>query len=275
MDFARRVFCVPDPAARVAAVIVRMPAKWWRVGRWDLVTGTYDEGAWYHGVLYPQRCDLSPGGRYLSYFTLNPGTDWPAGECYNAVSRLPWLRALAAWSEYGTWSRGFHFVDDPIVWEVGDPAVGGAAVREAVGGMRVTEPAQFAVERRRGWQELASTPPRDSADGWDQERDNVVMEKPSPGGGRVVLSVAGRFEAFRNLADLWPPAPKPYSLTRKGVARPLAGVRWADWTADGVLAAVTDAGALQVRDGERVVHEALLGTRGPKPGPAPVWAGEW
>ena len=107
-----RVFCIPDPGFRVAAVLERRPRQWWRVGRWDLLSGEYMAGAWFRGSLYPQRCDLSPDGRWLLYFARKDGADWPAGETYTAVSRLPWLKALAAWEELGTYSRGAHFTAD-------------------------------------------------------------------------------------------------------------------------------------------------------------------
>lgn len=271
-----RVFCVTDPTGRVAVVIERRPQKWWRLGSWDLVRGDYREGAWFRGTLYPQRCDLSPDGRWFCYFAFKNDSAWPAGPTYNAISRPPWLKTLAAWQESGTWSRGFHFVTDPGVWEIGDPTVGEAHVR-GVFGLRQTTPAQFATERRRGWRESASTPPRDPEDVWDERRD-VVMEKPAPCGGRsAVLTVTGKFEAFRDCSDLWPPNPAAYQLLRRRTCSVVEGAHWADWTPESNLAVATHSGALQIRDGlgERVIREFVLGDDRPQPTPAPAWAGEW
>jgi hypothetical protein len=53
------------------AVLRRGPSH---VGRWDLARGTYEPGAWIRANLYPQRCDLSPDGRWLCYFTLKGRT---------------------------------------------------------------------------------------------------------------------------------------------------------------------------------------------------------
>jgi hypothetical protein len=50
-----------------------------------------------HGTVYPQRCDLSPDGRYLCYFAFKGDSTWDLGATYIAISRLPWLTALAAW----------------------------------------------------------------------------------------------------------------------------------------------------------------------------------
>jgi hypothetical protein len=54
------------------AVLRRGPSAWSHVGRWDLARGRYEPGAWIRSNLYPQRCDLSPHGRWLCYFTLKP-----------------------------------------------------------------------------------------------------------------------------------------------------------------------------------------------------------
>jgi len=260
----------------MAVVIERWPRKWWRLGLWDLTGGGYDGGAWFRGTLFPQRCDLSPGGRWFCYFAFKNDSNWPAGSTYNALSRPPWLNALAAWQEHGTWSRGFHFVTEPGVWEVGAPTVGEAHVRGVVG-LRQTAPAQFATERRRGWRESASTPPRDLEDVWDERRD-VVMEKPAPGGdGSTALTVTGKFEAFRGLPDTWPPNPAAYQLHRRKTRSVVEGAQWADWTPDGKLAVVTQGGALQIRNGmgNQILHEFVLRDVQPQPTPAPDWAGEW
>lgn len=270
-----RICCVTDPTARVAAVLERRPRKWWRVGRWDLVTGRYDGGAWFRGTLYPQCCDLSPGGRWLSYFARKNDSAWPAGSTYNAVSRLPWLKALAAWRESGTWSRGLHFVADTGVWEVGVPAVGDAAACRAVCGMRFTAPAQFATERRRGWREAEANQEREPNDVWDERRE-VVMEKSMPANNRHILTVRGKFEAFRTSPDRRLPRPSPYTLLRSGRAETLAGVQWADWTCEGHLATATDQ-MLRILDTQRgrVVSETPLADEEPRPEPAPAWADEW
>jgi len=74
----------------------------------------------------PSGATSLPDGRWLAYFTLRGSArpDWPAGDTYIAISRLPWVKALAAWSTCGTWTRGVHFVDDRRVWELGEPDVG-------------------------------------------------------------------------------------------------------------------------------------------------------
>jgi hypothetical protein len=246
-----RVFGIPAARAPIVAVLRRGPTGWSHVGRWDVARGVYEPGAWIRASLYPQRCDLSPDGRWLCFFTLKAGARWSVGATYLAISRLPWLAALAAWGTCGTWTSGLHFVEDRSVWEVGAPATGDAAPCRARVGLAVTRPASFAVERRRVWTETIDTPARPATDIWDQARaERITMDKPRPGSaGTVRLRVRGWYAAFRALE------PKPdtivYDVMDGGEVMGLEDVQWADWDADGRLLVATRAGRLEVRDGAR------------------------
>lgn len=98
-----RLYCIPATRAPVVAVLRRGPSDWAHVGRWDLSEGRYEPGAWLKARIFPRRSDLSPDGRYLSYFAHDPRADWEHGEAYVAVSKLPWLTALHAFGTCGTW----------------------------------------------------------------------------------------------------------------------------------------------------------------------------
>lgn len=99
-----RLYGLPASEAPVVAVLRRGPTQWSQVGRWDLTTGHYEPGAWFHGRLFPRRSDLSPDGRYLCCFAHDPKARWEHGDSYVVVSRLPWLSALHAFGTCGTWS---------------------------------------------------------------------------------------------------------------------------------------------------------------------------
>jgi hypothetical protein len=270
-----RIFCITAPDARVAAVIARGPSEWCHIGRWDYERMTYQPGAWLHGVIYPQRCDLSPDGELFCYFTLKKHADWPATNAYLAVSRLPWLTALAAWGVGSTWTRGAHFVADRGSWEWGDPDIGDAAPLRARYGIEFVRPATFAVERRRGWTETADTPPRRSDDMWDEQRD-VRLEKASPTEPGLRLRVGGWFAAHRAL-EPQRYSPPEYALDDGSEQSVLEGAWWADWSHDGDLLIATADGRLQVRDadGATVRWEHSLDGRAPDPQPPPPEAAHW
>lgn len=256
------------------AVLRRGPSDWSHVGRWDVGRGLWEPGAWIHGNLYPQRCDLSPDGRWLCYFTLRGTAAWRAGITYVAISRLPWLTALAAWATCGTWTRGAHFTEDRGRSTIGPPSEGDVTPLLARFGLAATRPVSFAVERRRGWTETAGTPPRTPGDMWDERRP-VTMEKARPGtDGAVRLAVHGWFAAFRSGL----PGETLYAIVEGGADRWLEGVQWADWDGDGRLLVATNDGRLQIRDGgdaATVLWEQDLASLRPAPAPPPDEARRW
>ena len=273
-----RLFGIPATGAPIVAVLRRGPSAWSQVGKWDVERGAYEPGAWIRANLYPQRCDLSPDGRWLCYFTLKGSATWKAGPTYVAISRLPWLTALAAWGTCGTWTWGLHFVTDRTVWHVQAPAEGDVTPCRKKLGLALTRPATFAVERRRGWIESPETPARQRSDLWD-ERRAVTMEKCHPRAGeRVRLRVQGRFAAFRSSL----PGERQdvhYELVDDAAITELADVQWADWDAKGRLLVATTDGRLQVRAWSRAGcatrSEVDLRAFAPSPSPPPKEAYRW
>jgi hypothetical protein len=281
---APRIFGISASAAPVVAILRRGPSDWFHVGRWDLDRGEYEPGAWVRGTIYPQRCDVSLDGRWLCYFMLRGGAaDWDAGSTYVAISKLPWVHALAAWGSAGTWTRGAHFVDGDRAPTIEAPDEGAVDMSKLRYGLAVTLPASFAVERRRGWDEAPGNPPRVADDIWDERRaDRVVMRKPRPGDigpSPLQLQVKGRYAAFRQGPFNNELRDARYSTSRGSDVWPLDDVQWADWDATGRLVVATNAGHLQVRtvDGNTgsVLDEVDLSDLAPDPQPAPPEARRW
>ena len=272
---APRVFCIPATAAPVVAVLRRGPSDWFHVGRWTLDPPSFEPGAWFRGQLYPQKCDLSPDGRWLLYSALDGGATWAAGTIYEAVSRLPWLHALAAWNAGTTYTRGLRFVARGEGVDVGAPDVGDAAPLLQRWAVAPNRAEQFAVERRRGWAESEDSEPRRPSDAWD-ERRSARMEKDRPGGGWT-LRVEGSYAAFRDAPRLREPA--VYSLWSGADVEVLEGVQWADWDATGRLLLATVDARLEIHDdpGARgapsFAHD--LSPYRPSPEPPPAWAKAW
>jgi hypothetical protein len=99
-------------------------------------------------TIYPQRCDLSPDGRWFAYFALKASAERELGPTYIAISRLPWLTALAAWGIGSTRRRGMQFVQDRAVQEVDELDLGDLSrVRERYG--RLTRAGSSRTPRRR------------------------------------------------------------------------------------------------------------------------------
>jgi hypothetical protein len=255
---APRLFCIPATQAPVVAVLRRGPSRWSHVGRWELDPPAYVPGSWLHGTIYPQRCDLSPDGRWLSYFAMgHRRTDWSAGNTYIAVSELPRLTAVAAWGTDGTWTQGAAFVPDTSVWSVGEADEGDASQLRSHFGLALRAASSYAVERERGWRETPGTPPRDQDDVWDQRRGDAIelyKRRPSDADGPTLV-VSGQYAAFRSGA----PGPISYRVVSEGAATSLDDVQWADWAGDGRLLVATSAGSLQIRDGASTLWEYDVG----------------
>jgi hypothetical protein len=219
---------------------------------------------------------VSPDGRWLAYFALKAGATWDVGDTYCAISRLPWLTALAAWSTCGTWTRGFHFAEgENRVWQIGEPDRGDAGAFRRRYGMRAVEAVQFCVERRRGWRETPESPQRDAGDLWDQRR-NAELCRQQPGGEVALFARSEGWPGGEWGGDAIEGLKVSYWLEASGDLWPLDDVQWADWDEQGRLLVATRDGKLQIRRQRgpeaEVVFEHDLGRVEPAPGPAPAWA---
>ena len=90
-----------------AVVFRRGPSKSVLLIGWNTANDTFQQGQWLKGRIYERRCDLSPSGHLLVYFAANyrkPHYSW------TAVSRPPFLTALALWPKGDGWGGGGHFL---------------------------------------------------------------------------------------------------------------------------------------------------------------------
>jgi hypothetical protein len=172
------------------------------------------------------------------------------------------VKALAAWSTCGTWTRGVHFVDDRRVWELGEPDIGDASSCRKRFGMKVSAPLAYPVEHRRGWRETADSPPRVARGHWDEQIDRLVMQKLRPGDPERELR--------RDIDG--------YTVRSGRLTIPLPDAQWADWDARGRLLVATKRGWLQIRSGTDFAavdwaHD--LAPAAPDPQPPPADASRW
>jgi hypothetical protein len=103
MSRATRLSVLLARQARVAVVLRRGPTKHVLLVRWDLTDDSFESGQWLKGRIYERRCDLSPRGERFLYFAASyraPLQTW------TAVSRPPFLTALAIWPKGDAWGGG-------------------------------------------------------------------------------------------------------------------------------------------------------------------------
>ncbi len=91
---------------RTAVIFRRGPSKQVLLIKWHLKSDTFEIGQWFKGRIYERRCDLSPSGELLAYFAAKyrkPLYSW------TAISKPPYLTALALWPNVGAWGGGGLF----------------------------------------------------------------------------------------------------------------------------------------------------------------------
>jgi hypothetical protein len=105
-----RLFVIMAADAPIAIVIRRGPAAWAQLTLWRTDDDTFTEGAWFRGRIYAEKCDLSPDGKLFVYSAFKGsrlGTS--TTQSWTAVSRPPWLQALALWPMGTTYGGGGRF----------------------------------------------------------------------------------------------------------------------------------------------------------------------
>lgn len=108
-DPSTRIYAILAREAPVAVLFRRGPSDFVQLLKWNLSDDTFEHGQWLNGRIYERRADLSPSGKYVVYFAAKykgPMTSW------TAVSRPPYLTAIALWEGMGAWGGGGLFDDD-------------------------------------------------------------------------------------------------------------------------------------------------------------------
>jgi len=117
---ACRLFVILARRAPVGVIFRRGPAKWTQLIRWNTATDVFEMGQWFKGALYERRCDFSPSGERLIYFAAKHhlrGVDPAYTSTWTAISKPPYLTALALWPNGGTtYHGGGLFADEDTVW---------------------------------------------------------------------------------------------------------------------------------------------------------------
>lgn len=232
-------------AAPRAVVFRRGPSNRVLLLAWNTDTDRFEEGQWLKGRIYERRSDLSPDGELLLYFAATyrkPYVTW------TAVSRPPYLTALALWPKGDGWAGGGqfetgrrialnHFEDQmklaegftvPATFEVGQLASQAGygedhpiwAERLQRDGWTLVSPGHEAREDRKGPIWIEYDPP-------------IIWEKPHPLlHARCVLQMTIRGIHEKN-GPWW--VTEHRVLTDGEESHAVGRSSWADWSRSGEL----------------------------------------
>jgi hypothetical protein len=114
-----RIFMRFAREAPIAAIFRRGPSDWTQLLRWNTVDDTLERGQWFHGRIYERRSDISPDGSLLIYFVRKISgrtlKDTEYTYAWTAISKPPFLTALALWPKGDCWHGGGSFSDNKTV----------------------------------------------------------------------------------------------------------------------------------------------------------------
>jgi hypothetical protein len=178
----------------------------------------------------------------------------PPWDSYLAVSKVPWLHALAAWHHGSTWPSPAR--PAPVRTR---PARGSTSVP----GLRRLRDVQRDDSLFRIVPRPAPSP--------------LVLRRSPPADDRtaLLLALAGHDHSLHGIEG----AENQYVVERDGDLTELPDAAWADWDAHGRLLIDTVGGALRIASVTPVELEPVwthdLSPLRPDPTPAPAWAMRW
>ena len=195
---------------------------------WNTATDEFEYGQWLKGRIYERRCDLSPNGELLLYFAAKQR---PPLFTWSAVSRPPYLTALALWPKGDAWGGGGVLESDREIHLNHGPHQMGLAE-----GFHVPKWMEVrAFGRASGWGEDDPVwAKRLERDGWTRvSRDPVIWEKPHPvarDAYTLQMAILGMHETNGPWYVI------EHEVTSRGnVTHRLGRSDWAEWSPDGDL----------------------------------------
>jgi hypothetical protein len=102
--------------APYGVVVRRGPTRHTALIGWDRRSDRFAVGQWLRGRVYERRADLSPDGRHLIYFAMNGRWQGRAKGAWTAISRAPYLKAVALFAKGDCWHGGGLFASNDAYW---------------------------------------------------------------------------------------------------------------------------------------------------------------
>ncbi len=114
--FAPRIHVLLASHAPIGLVIRRGPSKSVASILWDRRCDEFTLGQWFKGRIYERRSDISPDGKYAIYFAMNGKWKSASRGSWTAISRTPFLKALAFFTKGDCWHGGGLWTGKNTYW---------------------------------------------------------------------------------------------------------------------------------------------------------------
>ncbi len=267
-----RLYVILAREAPIGVIFRRGPAKRVQLLHWNTDTDTFTPGQWLHGRIYEKRSDLSPNGKLLVYAARKEQAytrrDEPYRPAWTAISKPPYVTALALWLDSISFGGGLFF-SDTKVWlnHDGHPEPHPGHVPQGI----------YAYNSASDVSEEVLLNRRLERDGWRHiqelqgEQAPSIHEKPYPDHNVTLVMTTAR-SGYKTQYR--------YSVRQSdGQIFYLNDAEWADWDKRGRLVFAQD-GRIFAQDAAAIGQEPpteLINLNGntPEPMVAPEWAKVW
>jgi hypothetical protein len=281
-----RLFMIFARKSPWAVIFRRGPSKWVQLVKWNTATDTFEPGQWFNGRIYERRSDLSPDGSLLIYFAQKISgrskMDTEYTYAWTAISRPPFLTALALWPKGDCWHGGGSFKNAKVILLNHKPAVSKPH--------KDHKPHRFLVipNPNAYGEDDPIFSQRLQRDGWGLKQawqiknrgypklfrtlQPEVREKFSPDRG-YAISLTRSIECLDYSEEFAVRGVKNSLITK------LEKASWVDWDQQGRLVLAKDGKifAASIGDGGQLAENLLLDLNPSKPEPLrpPEWATKW
>jgi hypothetical protein len=281
-----RIFFILARNSPTAVVFRKGPSKWVQVLKWNTQTDTFEAGQWFHGRIYERRADLSPDGTMLVYFAQKiEGRTLRDAEytyAWTAVSRPPYITALALWPKGDCWHGGGLFQDNETL------ILNHKLDRAKPHPDHIPHGLQVKLKNHVCGEDDPLFSERLQRDGWDlkQEwavenrgyplmfttRQPEIREKPSPDGSMLI-------RLTRSIEDLDYAEEFAVSNGHGSALIRIDGASWMDWDLRGRLVFARDGKIFEGQIGDAMLLDSRelvdLNSATPVPVRCPDWASRW
>lgn len=115
-EFPARIHVLLASQAQLGLVIRRGPSKQVATILWNRRNDEFQLGQWLKGRIYERRSDLSSDGKHFIYFAMNGKWSSETQGSWTAVSRAPYLKALAIFPKGDCWHGGGLWTSSKDYW---------------------------------------------------------------------------------------------------------------------------------------------------------------
>ncbi|WP_199320680.1 hypothetical protein [Leptolyngbya sp. FACHB-261] len=197
---------------------------------WDRRKDEFTLAQWLKGRIYERRSDLSPDGKYMIYFAMNGRWNSETKGSWTAISRAPWLKAIALFGKGDCWHGGGLFTGKRTYW-LND----GYGHRLMQNSSEVRRDETYQVKEYYGGECLSVYYPRLQRDGWTylrnhklgKHQDLTVFEKPLPKGWILRKLAHAEIGAPPGKGCYWDEHELEHSASETLLKFP--NWEWADW----------------------------------------------